>query len=103
MSYGTPRPNIPLIPHFDEATLARPPNQGWTAPLVSYTVTDPRPVVRTESTQTPLVVDGDASGIVNASAVGLLAGNPTIFYAGTLDTDPALASDRPWAARPTWW
>ncbi len=92
VSYGTPVPNVPLIPHFDEATLARPPNQGWTAPLVSYTVTDPRPIVRTESTRDPVVVDGDASGIVNAASVGLLAGNPTILYAGTLDTNRSLRS-----------
>ena len=43
VSYGAPRPNVPLIPHFDEAALARPPNQGWPSPLVSYTVADPRP------------------------------------------------------------
>ncbi len=91
VSYGTPRPNVPIIPHFDEATLARPPNQGWTAPLVSYTVTKPRPVVRTEPVADPLVVDGDASGIVNASTVGLLGGNPSILYAGTLDTARGLA------------
>ena len=90
VSYGAPRPNVPLVPHFDEAALARPPNQGWTAPLVSYTVADPRPVVRTESTKTPLVVDGDASGIVGAASVGLLSGNPSILYAGTLDTDASL-------------
>jgi hypothetical protein len=90
VSYGTPQPNVPLIPHFDEATLARPPNQGWPSPLVSYTVTDPRPIERTESTKDPLVVDGDASGIANAAAVGLLADNPTILYAGTLDSHKAL-------------
>ncbi len=90
VSYGTPRPNISLIPWIDEATLARPADQGWTAPLVSYTVTHPRPIVRTESTRTPLVVDGDASGLVNASNVGLLAGNPTILYAGTLDIEHTL-------------
>ena len=90
VSYGTPRPNVSLIPHFDEATLALPPNSGWTAPLVSYTVSNPRPIVRAETTKVPLVVDGDASGIVNASSVGLLANNPTILYAGTLDTDPVL-------------
>ena len=83
-------PNVPLVPHFDEAALARPPNQGWTSPLVSYTVADPRPIVRTESSRTPLVVDGDANGVVAAASVGLLAGNPTILYAGTLDTDPHL-------------
>ncbi len=53
VSYGTPRPNVPLIPHFDEAALALPANQGWPSPLVSYTVTDPRPIVRTESTGHP--------------------------------------------------
>ncbi len=90
VSYGKPRPNVSLIPHFDEATLARPPTQGWTAPLVSYTVAHPRPITRTESTKTPLVVDGDASGIVNASSVGLLQNNPTILYAGTLDTNRSL-------------
>ncbi len=91
VSYGAPRPNVPLIPHFDEASLTRAPNQAWTAPLVSYTVAKPRPVVRTESAADPVVVDGDASGIVNASTVGLLAGNPSILYAGTLDTDPSLS------------
>jgi arabinofuranan 3-O-arabinosyltransferase len=93
VSYGTPQPNVPLIPHFDEATLARPPNQGWPSPLVSYSVTDPRPIERTESTKDPMVVDGDATGIAAAAGVGLLADNPTILYAGTLDTDPALRND----------
>ncbi len=88
--YGTPRPNVPVLPHFDEATLALPANPGWPAPLVSYTVTDPRPIVRTESTATPLVVAGDANGVVGAASVGLLSGNPTILYAGTLDTNAKL-------------
>jgi hypothetical protein len=93
VSYGTPRPNVPLIPHVDEGMLALPPNDAWPAPLVSYTVTDPRPVVRTESTATPLVVDGDANGVVGAASVGLLAGNPTILYAGTLDTSAKLRKE----------
>ncbi len=90
VSYGAPVPNVSSVPYLDEAALSRPTNQGWTSPLVSYTVADPRPIVRTESLQDPLVVDGDASGVVNASSVGLLAGNPTILYAGTLDTDATL-------------
>ena len=36
------------------------------------------------------MVDGDASGLVNAAAMGLLDTNPTILYAGTLDTDKSL-------------
>jgi arabinofuranan 3-O-arabinosyltransferase len=90
VSYGTPRPNVSPVGHFDEQTLARPANPGWTAPLVSYTVKDPRPIERAESLASPLVVAGNASGLVNASSVGLLADNPTIFYAGTLDSDASL-------------
>jgi arabinofuranan 3-O-arabinosyltransferase len=90
VTYGTPRPNVPLVPHVDEATLALPANPGWPPPLTSYTVDDPRPIVRAESTSDPLVVAGDASGLVNASSVGLLQGNPTVVYSGTLDTHATL-------------
>jgi arabinofuranan 3-O-arabinosyltransferase len=57
---------------------------------VTYPVAKPRPIDRAEPLTTPLVVAGNGSGLVNASAVGLLAGNPTIFYSGTLDTDRPL-------------
>ncbi|MHB1711303.1 MAG: alpha-(1-_3)-arabinofuranosyltransferase domain-containing protein [Acidimicrobiales bacterium] len=90
VSYGKPVPNISTIAHLNEAALALPPNQGWPSPLVSYTVNHPRPIVRAESLKDPMVVDGNASGLVNAAAAGLLAGNPTILYAGTLDTHKAL-------------
>ncbi len=90
VTYGTPRPNVSLLPHFDEGSLALPANPGWPSPLMSYTVTHPRPIVRTESTATPLVVDGDANGVVGAASVGLLSGNPTILYSGTLDTNKKL-------------
>ncbi len=89
LHYGKPVPNVPVIAHFGETSLALGQPDNWPTPLVTYTVDDPRPIVRTESLSTPLVVDGDASGIVDAAAVGLLAHNPTILYAGTLDTDPS--------------
>lgn len=92
VSYGKPRPNVSSVPYLDEAALARPVNQKWTSPLVSYPVANPRPVVRTESLKDPLIVDGDAPGIDSAASVGLLAHNPTIFYAGTLDTNRKLRS-----------
>ena len=56
--------------------------------------------MRAESTAAPLVVSGNGDGLVAASAVGLLAGNPTIFYTGTLDTETALRK-RVLAAKPT--
>jgi arabinofuranan 3-O-arabinosyltransferase len=88
--YGKPRPNVPLLPHFGEGSLTLPANPGWPAPLVSYTVKNPRPIVRTESTAAPLVVAGDANGVVAVASVGLLAANPMILYSGTLDTNTAL-------------
>ncbi len=90
VSYGTPRPNVATIPRLDETALGLAANSPWPSPLVSYTVAAPRPVVRGESTAHPLVVDGDASGIVNAAAMGMLSTNPTILYAGTLDTNKSL-------------
>ncbi len=92
-SFGSPRPNVPLLPLVDEAYLGLPPNAGWPSPLVSYTVSNPRPIVRTESTTDPLVVDGDAGGVVAASSAGLLSGNPAVLYAGTLDTHATLRKE----------
>ncbi len=89
VSYGTPRPNISTVPDLNEETLSQPPGEKWPAPLVSYSVDDPRPIVRAESTTAPLLVDGNSSGLAAAASVGLLSDNPTIFYAGTLDTDPS--------------
>lgn len=82
VSYGTPRANISTVPDLNEQTISLPDNQKEAAPLVSYTVDDPRPIARAESLQSPLIVDGDANGIVNASSIGLLNDNPTIFYSG---------------------
>ncbi len=93
VSYGPPQANVAGIGTLTEAVLALQPDPSWPSPLVSYTVADPRPVVRAESLGDPLIVDGDAPGIVDSASVGLLAGNPTIFYAGTLDTRAGLAAD----------
>ncbi len=90
VSFGTPRPNVSSVAHLDEQSLALPNGQPWTAPLVSYTVDHPRPIVRAESLKAPLVVAGNSAGLVAASSFGLLSGNPTIFYSGTLDTDATL-------------
>jgi len=83
------RPNVAKIPEIGEESLGLPENLAWPAPLVSYT--------STTASHHPGRVDLDPtdhrrqrSGIVNSASVGLLAGNPTILYAGTLDTDPNL-------------
>src|ERR1019366_6567333 len=100
VSYGTPRQNVSSIPNLNEQTLSLPNPNAPLPSLITYTVDNPRPVVRAESTAAPLVVSGNGAGLVAASAVGLLAGNPTIFYTGTVDTQPALRK-RVLGAKPT--
>jgi hypothetical protein len=99
MAFGAPRPNVSTVANVDESELALPADVTPKAPLVTYTVDHPRPMVRAESLTTPLVVAGNSSGLVNASSVGLLSGSPTIFYSGSLDTQAALRdrvlSDKP--------
>ena len=49
VSFGTPRPNEPTVSMLNEQDLAAPANPPWPAPIVDYTVADPRPLVRGES------------------------------------------------------
>ena len=103
VSYGTPRPNVPLIPHFDEATLARPPNQGWTAPA-GLLHGDRSPAHR------PHRVDRHPAGGRRrrhrhrqrrlGGPAGRQPDHPLRRHARHR---PGAAEGRPWPARPTWW
>ena len=87
VAYGTAVPNIapiPMLNEQDEASTTIPA----TPPLVSYTVANPRPLVRAESNSGAIVVAGDATGLQNMAAAGLLDTTSSIYYAGTLDTHP---------------
>lgn len=89
--YGPPTPDTSLQPMVNEATLATPPGHPVPSPVEVFPVASPRPVYRAESTAQPVVVDGDASGIAEAGAAGVLGGSPAILYAGTLASKPALS------------
>ncbi len=91
VAFGTPTQNIPTIAMYDETYFDLPPGIPKTSPVVIYPVSDPRPVIRADGLNEPLVISGDNVGIVDAADVGLLANNPTILFSGTLDTDEALA------------
>jgi len=88
VSFGAPVPNVSSISTLDEQDLASPPNPTWPSPLVTYSVSDPRPITRAESNQGALVVAGDATGLQNLANAGLLDTGSAIYYAGTLDTHP---------------
>jgi len=92
IAFGKAVPNIApaRFPLIDEEALALPPNAPWPPPVAVFPVTHPRPIYRAEPAASPLVIDGSGAGLVAAAGAGLLADNPTIFYAGTLDDDKKL-------------
>ena len=63
VSFGTPRPNISSVSTLNEQDLAVPGNVGWPSPIVTYTVPNPRAMVRGESDTGAVVMEGDATGL----------------------------------------
>jgi hypothetical protein len=88
VSFGTPRPNVSTVSTLNEADLAAPSTLGWPAPLVTYTVPDPRPELRAESDSGAVVMAGDATGLNNLAGLGLLNTDSALYYAGSLSGDP---------------
>jgi arabinofuranan 3-O-arabinosyltransferase len=84
-TYGTPGENV-AKPTLDPQVLSATPRAPAPRPLATYTVTSPRPIVRAESDEGALIVDGDATGLETLAAQGLLDTTSAIYYAGTLDT-----------------
>src|SRR5205807_5469928 len=93
VSFGTPRPNASTVSTLNEADLAAPANPPWPAPLVDYTVANPRPLLRGESDTGALVMEGDATGLDHLAGIGLLDTNSAVYYAGTLAGQPARLVD----------
>lgn len=89
IGFGKPRPNISLVPEVDEWALSRPGGQSWPAPIEIFPVSDPRAILRAESPENELVLDGGAVGLRYAAEEGLLSGNPAILYSASYARDPA--------------
>jgi arabinofuranan 3-O-arabinosyltransferase len=80
-----PSPTPAAYPMLDEEALAEPADAPWPPPVAIFPVAHARPIYRAEPAADPIVLDGSGDGVVAAAAAGLLADNPTILYAGTLD------------------
>jgi len=89
ISFGTPRPNESTVSTLNEQDLAGPADAAWPSPLVTYTVPDPRPILRAESDTGALVVSGDATGLNDLAGLGLLNTASAIYYSGTLARQPS--------------
>ncbi len=85
----TPDHTAHSYPSFNEQNLSLPAGSPLPPALAVFPVPNPRPVVRTESTASPLIVDGSSSGLVEAASTGLLNASPTILYSGSLVNNPA--------------
>jgi arabinofuranan 3-O-arabinosyltransferase len=90
VSFGKPQLYKTIIyPLQDETQLGIPTGASVPPPTAVFAVSDPRPLVRTETTESPLLVAGSGAGLVNASAAGLLDGSPTILYDASYAHDEA--------------
>lgn len=89
-SFGAPNP-APQIkyPLDSEARLGIPTGTPEPPALSVFDVSDPRSLVRTESVDSPIVLAGDGSGIVEAAGAGLLDGDQSILYAASEAKQPA--------------
>src|SRR3984885_7832576 len=88
MSFGVPRPNTSVVSTLNEQDLSVPGNVAWPSPIVTYTVPNPRPMVRGESDSGAVVMEGDATGLNNLAGLGLLNTDSAVYYAGTLADQP---------------
>ena len=91
-AYGKPTPNVagPQQPMIDEVHLARPPDAEHPAPVTRFSVADPLPMLRTRSIAGATVLVGDADGIVDAAAAGVLDTSRPLFFASVLVSDSTL-------------
>jgi arabinofuranan 3-O-arabinosyltransferase len=87
-AFGAPGQRV-AKPTVDTELLAGTPHATKPPPVVDYRVRAPRPIVRAESDTGALVVAGDATGLDTLAAQGLLGTPSAIYYAGSLDGEPA--------------
>ncbi len=81
-------PTDPNYPMIDETRLANG-GKAATPKLAIVPVTDAPEIIRTAPADHVVVLDGDGSGLVNASGAGLLTGRELVLYSGTYADDPA--------------
>jgi arabinofuranan 3-O-arabinosyltransferase len=86
-NFGPPRPNESTVSTLNEQDLAAPSNASWPSPLVTYSVPDPRPILRAESDTGSLIVSGDATGLNDLAGLGMLNTSSAIYYSGSLTKD----------------
>ena len=94
VEFGKPVPNVagPERPLLDQHTLSRPVDSEHPAPVVVMPVADPTPIIRTSDPVRPILVSGDAEGVVALAGEGLLEAGRPLFFTGEFSDDPGRVS-----------
>ena len=80
------RSNLPLR---DEQELEIPDSLPNPPAVGVLTIAHPEKIIRTAPADHPVVLAGDADGIVDAASAGLLKGHEVVLYSGSYADDPA--------------
>lgn len=90
--FGEPVENVagPDFPLLDEQALALPTDVADPPPVVLFDVAGVDGVVTTKSAQNPVLLDGDAEGLLDAAAADLINGEELLLFGATLEDDPDL-------------
>jgi len=75
-------------PLIDETELGLPHDAAYPPPVAVFRVPGARPIIRSEASTHPLLLDGDGTGLVAAASAGLLDGQATIEYSPSLAGNP---------------
>ena len=86
-AFGPRRPNLAsaAVPMLDEQELATRSDSEPPPPVALFPVTDSASIVHTAPGRQPVVLAGDAEGIVDAASAGLIDGNQLVLYLASLD------------------
>jgi arabinofuranan 3-O-arabinosyltransferase len=86
--FGTPSYNERASgPLLDATGLSQPPDQAPTAPVAMFPVDDALPIVRSVTATDPMLMAGDAEGLVDLAAQGLLDPSQAIFFSASFVAD----------------
>ena len=87
-TFGRAVPNTPspLLPLRDEIEYGTPASDPDPAPVSVFPVTDPRPMLRTVQAAAPVMMAGDAAGIVSLASSGGLQVDRPLFYSASFTT-----------------
>ena len=88
-TFGTKIAGKPALPRIDEETIAIGASGKEPPPVAVLGVKQPLAITRTTSADKPLVLAGDADGVMDASAVGLLDPKRILLFSGSYAKDPS--------------